>query len=411
MRNVLLIIKHEIATTIRKRSFWITTFLLPGVIIALTAGSQALSRSAIASDGSNPLFGEIFSGKADVGYVDQAGLIKQLPDQLPKSIKPPKGELRAYPDQATAQAALEANQIAKYYIVPTNFIKTGELILIDSKFSLFNSLDNNDYFEYVIRYNLAGDANLASALADPTATLETRALAPQPMPDKNDTSAFLLPFAVMFIFFFVITMTAGFMLQSVSKEKENRTAEVLLVSLRPRELMMGKVLGLGVVALLQVVIWAGGATIVNQNLLSGIALPDGFWVWALLYFVFGYLLYASVLGALGALAPSAREGAQFTFIVILPLMIPLWASNALIESPNEPASIFFSLFPLTSPTSMLTRLAASPVPIEQLIIGLIGLAITAYFFVLLAARFFRADTLLSSNGLSLRRIVQELRRT
>lgn len=136
------------------------------------------------------------------------------------------------------------------------------------------------------------------------------------------------------------------MLQSVTKEKENRTVEILLVSLRPRELMSGKILGLGVVALLQVVIWAGGGLLVlKSNPLSGVTLPDGFLIWALPYFILGYLLYASILGAIGALVPSAREGAQFTFIVMLPLMLPLWLSNIFIESPNEPVSVFFHLVP------------------------------------------------------------------
>ena len=211
--------------------------------------------------------------------------------------------------------------------------------------------------------------------------------------------------------FFVITMTSGFMLQSVSKEKENRTIEVLLLSVSPRELMMGKVLGLGVVALIQVIIWAGGGLLVlNSAALAGVSLPAGFLVWALLYFILGYLLYASVLGAIGALSPSAREGGQVTFIVLLPLMIPLWMSNVLIQSPNDGAAIFFSLFPLTAPTSMITRLAAAPVPIEQLLIGLVLLAVTTYGLIAVSARFFRADTLLAMNSLNLKRIVQELRR-
>lgn len=411
MRNVFIIIKHEIKTTLRKRSFWITTFLLPGVIIALSVGSQALSRSSMAQDGSNPLFGNVTSGTADVGYVDQAGVIKQLPDKLPDSVKPLKGQLRAYPDQAQAQAALDAGRLSKYYLIPADFIKTGNLILVDSKFSLFNSLDNNDYFEYLIRFNLAGNSTLAIALFDPTGHAESHGLAPQAAPNDESGAAFAVPFAALFIFFFVITMTSGFMLQSVTKEKENRTVEVLLVSLRPRELMSGKVLGLGLVALLQVAIWAGGGLLIlKTNPLSGVTLPDGFLVWALPYFILGYLLYASILGAIGALVPSAREGAQFTFIVMLPLMLPLWLSNVIIESPNEPVSVFFSLFPLTSPTSMITRLAAGPVPLIQIIAGLIGLAITAYLFVLLSARFFRADTLLSSSSLNLRRIAQGLRR-
>jgi ABC-2 type transport system permease protein len=73
-------------------------------------------------------------------------------------------------------------------------------------------------------------------------------------------------------------------------------------------------------------------------------------------------------------------------------------------------SVIFSLFPLTSPTSMITRLAAGPVPIEQLLIGLGLLAVTTYGLIALSARFFRADTLLAMNSLNLKRIVSELRR-
>jgi ABC-2 type transport system permease protein len=204
------------------------------------------------------------------------------------------------------------------------------------------------------------------------------------------------------------------MLQSVTKEKENRTIEVLLVSLRPRDLMLGKILGLGVIALLQMAIWAGaGLLLTNGAALSGLStsgLSASFFMWALLYFIGGYLIYASLLGALGALAPSTREGTQFTFIILLPLFIPLIMNTALIESPNGPLTVFLSLFPLTSPVTMITRLAAGPVPVEQLLLGLVILAVTTYGIIVFASRFFRADTLLSFNALSLKRLVQEIRR-
>jgi ABC-2 type transport system permease protein len=357
------------------------------------------------------LFGDAGAVNLPVGYVDLAGLIKTMPDDVPAGVSWKSVRLRAYADEAAAQTALTDGKINKYYLVPADYLTAGKLIVVDRNFSVFNSLDNNEFFEYVLQLNLTGDANVARALIDPTAETGQYGLAPQAVTKKDDLAAFAVPYAALFIFFFVITMTGGFMLQSVSKEKENRTIEVLLLSVRPRDVMLGKIVGLGMVALLQVAIWVGGGLLMlSGNPLSGVSLPDGFLLWALLYFVLGYLLYASVLGALGALAPSAREGTQFTFLVILPLMIPLWMSNVLIQSPNEAMSIVFSLFPLTSPTSMITRLAAGPVPIEQLLIGLVLLAVTTYGLIALSARFFRADTLLAMNSLNFKRIVQELRR-
>ena len=411
MHNVWIIIKHEMKTTLARRSFWLTTFLLPLAIFVLSMGSQALSQSAVAQDGSSPLFGEAGAANLPVGYVDLAGLIKTMPDDVPDGAEWKSVRLRAYADEAAAQTALNNGKINKYYLVPADYVTTGKLIVVDRNFSVFNSLDNNEFFEYVLQLNLTGDANVARALIDPTAETGQYGLAPEAVAKKDDLAAFGVPYAALFIFFFVITMTGGFMLQSVSKEKENRTIEVLLLSVRPRDVMLGKIVGLGMVALLQVAIWVGGGLLVlSRNPLSGVSLPAGFLIWALLYFVLGYLLYASVLGALGALAPSAREGTQFTFLVMLPLMIPLWMSNVLIQSPNEAMSIVFSLFPLTSPTSMITRLAAGPVPIEQLVIGLVLLAVTTYGLIALSARLFRADTLLAMNSLNLKRIVHELRR-
>ena len=413
MRNVFLIIKHEISTTLRRRSFWLTTLLLPAVILALSFGSQALARSSAATGGSNPLLGGFTSAGKPIGYVDLAGLIDQTPEPPKDNLLGQTGPLQKYSTEATAQAALDNKEISKYYLVPADFIQSGNLIVVDSNFSAFNSLDNNNYFEYALRLNLVKDANLAQILDDPTAKVKTQGLAPQGVKQDGGSGSLGVPFAVLMIFYVVITMTGSFMLQSVSKEKENRTIEVLLLSLRPRDLMLGKILGLGVVALLQIVVWGGAMLVfggVSLNGLSALGLPDGFFLWALLYFVLGYLVYASLLGALGALAPSAREGAQFTFFVMLPLFIPLMLNSALIETPNGGLTTFLSLFPLTSPVTMITRLAAGNVPIEQLLLGLVLLAVTTYGIIVFAARFFRADTLLSFNALNFKRIMQEIRR-
>jgi ABC-2 type transport system permease protein len=145
--------------------------------------------------------------------------------------------------------------------------------------------------------------------------------------------------------------------------------------------------------------------------MAGMTLPPGFIVVTVLYFLFGYLMYSSALGALGALAPNVREGSQFTFALILPLLIPLWFNQMFVQDPNGPIATALSLFPLTAPTAMVTRLAAGDVPSWQLIVGLALVAATSIGFLLLSARFFRADTLLSVESLTLRRLRKELRIT
>ncbi|UCC61747.1 MAG: ABC transporter permease, partial [Anaerolineae bacterium] len=351
-----------------------------------------------------------------VGYVDEAGLIERLPQGVPPAL------LQAWPDRAAAQVALEEGKLGQYYLIPADFVETGELLLVTAEFSPFSNLagGGSNLFECVVDYNLVGDEGLTRLLLDPTPSVMGRRIAPQEGTTRDaelsGAMSFWVPYATMYVFFFVIIMSSGFMLQSVAGEKENRVVEVLLLSLRPRELMLGKVVGLGVVALFQMGLWVGAGLLgLNQGqqvlgLAGALTLPPGFLAWGALYFLLGYLLYASALGAIGALAPTAREGAQFTFIVILPLLIPLWLNNAFAQSPNGALATALSLFPLTAPTAMVTRLVVGGVPVWQPAVGLAGLAVTAYLLVLLSARFFRADTLLSSASLGWRRLVQEFKR-
>jgi ABC-2 type transport system permease protein len=412
MRNVWLVVRHEIVTTLRRRSFWIMTFLFPALIIGFSFGSQILAERSfedVRENGSTS--GDAASVQA-IGYVDEAGLMARLPQGVAPEM------LRAFPDRAAAQAALKAGELRQYYFIPANFLETGELVLVEEKFTPFRSFESGgtDLLTYIINYNLLQDESLAAVLLNPMPSVLGQRLAPQEgASNLSGALSFWVPYATLFVFFFVITMSSGFMLQSVAKEKENRTVEVLLLSLRPRELMLGKVVGLGIVALLQMGLWAGASLLGlerGKQLVEAAAaftLPPGFLVWGVLYFLLGYLLYASVLGAIGALAPSAREGAQFTFFVMLPLLIPLWLNSVFTQTPNGGLATFLSLFPLTAPTSMVTRLVTGGVPPWQPVVGLLVLAATTYLFVLLSARLFRADTLLSSASLQWRRIIKELR--
>ncbi|MFP4395866.1 MAG: ABC transporter permease [Anaerolineales bacterium] len=412
MKNIWIVIKHEIITMVTKPSFWLTTFLLPAVIMGFSFGAQLIGQRMI------PEEDEIISGESEralaIGYVDHAGIITALPASIPAEM------VAAYPDEEAAATALRAGDIGQYYVIAEDYIASGEIVAMEKEFSLLGNLPQLALLELIVNYNLIGDETIARRVATPIPNLQTQALRPASEISESMDARFIVAYGTLFIFFFVFTMSSGFMLQSVSREKENRTVEILLVSLEPKELMLGKVLGLGFVALLQVAIWLGGSLLTlsrGETMLSGlgivlgnITLPEGFLVWALLYFVLGYLLYASALGAIGALAPNARETGQVTFVVLLPLMIPLWLNTSFTQAPNGPLTTALSLFPLTAPTSMLPRLAVGGVPLWQPIASLIGLAITTYIFVALSARFFRADTLLSSASLDWKRLLQEVKK-
>ncbi len=410
MRNILLVIKYEIITTLQKRSFWILTFVFPVFILAISLGTQAIGGKALeeAEEEASSVEHQASLGTG-VGYVDEAGIIEEIPVWIPADF------FEQYSDRDSAKAALLVGAIRQYYFIPADFMETGEYLLIDSDYQPMRSTNNAEIFEEVIFTNLIEKDELGLILDNPTPGIQYHQLAPASGPDEDNPLTFIVPFATLFIFFFTITSSSGFMLTSVTREKESRTAEILLVSIKPRELMLGKVIGLGFVALLQMGIWMGGAIFsLNRSsefidAASTFSLPPGFAIWGILFFLFGYFLYASILGAVGALAPNAREGGQFTFIIILPLLIPIWFNVAFTESPNGPVATFLSMFPLTS-ISMVTRITATTVPLWQIFLSLGGLALTSYLIVLLSARFFQAETLLSSDSISLKRVFSALKR-
>jgi ABC-2 type transport system permease protein len=205
-------------------------------------------------------------------------------------------------------------------------------------------------------------------------------------------------------------MSAGFLVSSVNKERESRVLEIMLVTLTPRELLTGKFIGLGLIGLLVNVLWVGTAYALLVISGTTFEMPAEFQIaphiliWGVVYFLFGYAVYASLLGAVGALVPNLRETSQATMVVILPMMIPLMFVSVLVNQPNGLLAIFLSLFPLTSPVTMMLRLSITTVPVWQLALSVGVLMLTAVFILWVVARMFRAQTMLSGQPMTLKNI-------
>jgi ABC-2 type transport system permease protein len=271
---------------------------------------------------------------------------------------------------------------------------------------------------YLITYNLTGDGPLAQALRNPTpGKLAGMHAVRPPTPSNGETQTLveLVSTLVPYGFYFLLLMSSSYLMRAVVAEKENRTAEVLLLSVPPRQLMVGKMLAGSFLVVVQAVFWGGagvlllgrGATLLRT---AEFSFPPGFLVWAALFLVLGYLLFASVMAAAGALANNAREGGQVMWVLILPLLPTLMLGSIFQEAPQSPLVLFLSLFPFSAPSAMVTRLAVGPVPVWQLGVSLAGLAATAYLFVVLAGRFFQAGNLLSGASFNWKRLAMGWRR-
>jgi ABC-2 type transport system permease protein len=418
MRNIWLVIKHDIGVTLRQRSFWIFTFLVPVILLALNIYNviESDAMGGPAPETSEEETAPEIAGLPAIGLVDEANLVAEMPPGFPEDL------FMRFPDKAAARAALEDGIVAQYVYLPADYVRDRRIEIYDRNFQIMMSGDNMGVaplggnakwvMPYIINYNLVNDEQLLLALQNPVpgALAEYHALRPPAEAESgNQDLARIIGTALPYVYYFLLIMGGSYLMRSVVAEKENRTAEVLLVSVNPRELMVGKMLAMSVVMWLQVIVWVGGGIIMlnkGAELLNvaQYSFPPGFVAWAIAFLILGYLLYASVMAAAGAIAPNAREAGQVVWLLVLPLMPTLMFGTVFMESPNGTLPVVLSLFPFSAPSAMVTRLALTEVPAWQVLVSLAGLALTAYLFVVLAARFFRSGNLLSQDSFNLRRL-------
>ncbi len=407
MKKTLSVLLYEIRTLTSRFSFWFGIFGLPVIsLIVLSVVSWINTNNQ--GDQANPIQTEAitqaFTQKEDnrpLGYVDEAGILAAIPAGFPADI------WKVYPSQAEARKQLDAGVISAYYVIPTDYMKSGDVKVFMSEFRLVSTDNHSSELKWLLTYNLLkGNAPLTDAIQSPIIKTTQETVIPvgagnTPPRDTNNMWNFFVPYAVMMLFYISILSSSGLLLNSVAKEKENRVMEVLLLSVSPQQMLMGKIIGLGLVGLFQIVVWIlSGLTVLrvsgqNFAIPASVQLAPDIIVWGVIFFLLGYMVYAALMAGIGALVPNLREASQATIIVIMPLIVPLMMISALIESPNSPLAVGLSLFPLTAPTTMMLRLAAGSVPIWQPLLAIVLLAATDFLIIRAVSNMFRAQTLLS----------------
>ncbi len=228
-------------------------------------------------------------------------------------------------------------------------------------------------------------------------------------------SGFVLPIVFGMLFIVGLFSGAQYLMQAVIEEKENRTMEVVVASVSPMALMTGKVLGLAAVGLTQVGVWTAACLIAlslaSQRIpfLAGVRIEPGFIAIALLMFVLEYLLFSSVLGGIGSLVTSARDGQNLSSPFVLLALAPEFFIPVFFLDPNGPIAVILSLFPLSAPLALLLRYAAAPVPVWQVGAAFAILAASVAGGLWLAARVFRIGMLRFGQRVRLKEVWEGLR--
>ncbi len=392
MKKTFLVLKNELLTTIKRKSFILTLLLIPivGVVATVLIGNNNQS------SGISTLLSEITTPEEinTIGIVDHASILFEVPEEYIDIVY-------QYKSEDAANQELNNNKIKALYVIPKDYLESGDIIVYRPDFNPLSTGDDNYLVSNIIKLNLLLDyPDIADILLTPPA-FSYAVPSNESQRDPDSQLTFFIPYIVTFLFYIIILSSSSLMLNSVSNEKTNRVIEVLLSSITPKQLLSGKIIALGIVGLIQTIIWTGSGLLLlrlsgrNFSLPIAFQLPTSILFWGIIFFIFGYLLYASFMAGIGALVPNIREASQATILIVIPLVIPLALLAPVIENPNGTLAVVLSLFPLTAPVSMMTRLAAGTVPIWQIFIALGFLIVSIYWVVQSVSKLFRAQYLLS----------------
>jgi ABC-2 type transport system permease protein len=404
MKKTMLVMLSEIRTTLGRKTFVILALGVP-----LVLGIIALIVMAVNRDASSTLAESVGRGRIDAtqqmaeGYVDQGGLIDILPADVPS------GWLTEYPDEVAAQAALEAEEIAAYYIIPADYLDSGEVVYVTLQHNPISDRVNADGIKRILLLNLLGDAELAADVWNPLDVQEMALESAEPEGAEDSWIVELFPTLMVLLLYMVILMPASVLVNAVTDEKKNRVMEVLMSSLSPGQMITGKILALGLLGLLQTALWFGVLWAVVRfggrplKIPTGFTVPTQLLVWSFVYGLLGYAMYGAQMAGLGALAPDIKDVRGASLIILSPLIVVYMFAVGIFVAPEGPLALVMSLFPLTSPVGMIARMTQMTVPLWQLVLAAVLQALAAILIVRTVARLFRAQHLLSGQPFSVKR--------
>jgi len=419
MNKIALIIQREYLTRVKKKSFLLTTILVPLVIIGFYAAIIAISISGNSDSQKIAVIDEagLFNGKIPEDKEDKSSY-NFIDNETEQSFKNKYKEL-GYSSflfipktDASAPAGIKLHSQAAVSIGAKTKIENRINLAIEQRRLINARIDPGQY--KAIHSDISIDNAIDSEKGEKKGVAGV---------------AYGVSFAAGILIYMILLIYGMMVMRGVMEEKMNRIAEVIVSSVKPFQLMVGKIIGIGAVGLTQFAIWiflmlllqtilpvifpgmfhhmaehmnnnAAPDTSNPQNVLMTITeglgnLPIGLIVFCFVfYFLGGYLLYASLFAAVGSVvSEDQQEAQQLTFPIMMPIILGFVIMTKAVNDPDSGLALFGSLFPLTSPIVMMGRITYG-VPWWQIALSMIFLIIGFLFFTWLTAKIYRTGILM-----------------
>jgi ABC-2 type transport system permease protein len=404
VNRILAVIRREYLERVKTKAFWISTLLVPvflGAVMIIPAwlaarGGGTFTVAVLDFTGrfADPIRAELdeylnnhtsvaVEELKDSGVMtaEQAETAGEMAEESILDLTLVDIEPDGDPETARERAKelVHSGDYDGLLVLPASLPDEGQAEYVSPNVSAFQMLS---VLERSVNNVMVSD-RLAGAGLDPEEVgeltrrvdLKTLKLGAKGQETHDRGQGFLISYVFMMIIYMTVLMYGIYVMRGVLEEKSSHIVEVIISTVKPFELMLGKILGIGAVGLTQFLLWSlmmvaisapGVATAVGMGGLELPAVPAIQIIFFVVYFVLGFLLYGTLYAGIGAAFDTEQEAQNFQGAITMFLVVPLVLMMYILNQPDAPLSVALSLFPFFTPMLMFLRMTLTPVPAIQL---------------------------------------------
>jgi ABC-2 type transport system permease protein len=432
LNRIFAVIRREYLERVKTKAFWISTLLVPvflGAVMIIPAwlaarggGTFTIAVLDLTGRFAEPIrvelderLGRQASTAAEaleesgVMHGEQAEAIGEMTEESILQVELVELESRGDPEETRERAkqAIKDGEFDGLLVIPATLPDEGQAEYVSPNVSTFQMLS---VLERSVNNVMVTD-RLTTAGLDPEAVgeltrrvdLRTMKLGAKGQETHDQGQGFLISYVFMMIIYMTVLMYGIYVMRGVLEEKSSHIVEVIISTVKPFELMLGKILGIGCVGLTQFLLWSlmmvaisapGAASALGMGGLELPAVPAIQIIFFVVYFVLGFLLYGTLYAGIGAAFDTEQEAQNFQGVITMFLVVPLVLMMYILNQPDAPLSVALSLFPFFTPMLMFLRMTLTQVPAIQLAASVVIMGATIVAAAWMVGKIYRVGILM-----------------
>ena len=410
------VIRREYLERVRTKAFWISTLLVPVLM-----GGMMIIPALLAARG---------GGEATVAVLDLTGrywepIRAEVEEMLSSddNFEVRLVEVDPGPDPETTREEIKQRVQGKEFdgmlVLPPGLPDEGQAEYLAPNVAAFRLLM---VLERAVNNVQVAD-RLEGAGLDPSrideltrrSDLKTLKLGSKGEETRDQGQAFMLSYLMVLIIYMTVLMYGIYVMRGVLEEKSSHIVEIIISAVKPFELMLGKILGIGAVGLTQMVLWSvmgfalSAPAVLTAVGLSGVempSLPASLLAAFVIYFVLGFLLYGTLYAGIGAAFDTEQDAQNFQMMVTMLLVVPLVLLVQIMNEPDGTLSVVLSLFPFFTPILMFLRMTLTQVPLWQVATSVVLMVGAIFAMAWLVGKVYRVGILMHGSKPKLKDLIR-----